>query len=291
MIIEEYWKEPQSTIKTNKKIKIIYIIGETDTGKTTFASFLLNSLHKEYSTGFLDCDPGQTTIGPPGTMGLGIYYKGEKNLVLKKPDAIYLRFIGSTTPSGHLLQTVSGVKRLTEKAMELELDKLIVDSSGFVKGSIAREFQYHLIDLLHPDYIIEIYHTYSLKTLLLNFARSAEIIRMKASDSVKQKNPADRRRYREEQFRSYFKSARAFTIECEGLGFHGRIPGVQSGDAYSDILIALCNRNHFVITLGTLKELDLHKRVISFFSPPFPKEKVASIHFGSIQCDQSGTHS
>ena len=111
-----------------------------------------------------------------------IYYKGEKNIDVKKPDSIYLRFIGSTTPSGHLLQTVSGVKRLAEKAMELKLDKLIVDSSGFVRGSIAREFQYHLIDLLKPDYIIELYHTYSLKTLLIISAVRAKLRRRVLSE-------------------------------------------------------------------------------------------------------------
>ncbi|MBN2531470.1 MAG: hypothetical protein JXB88_01190 [Spirochaetales bacterium] len=289
MIIEEFWKEPVSTIKTGKRV--IYITGETDTGKTTFASFLLHSLHKECSTGFLDCDPGQTTIGPPCTAGLGIYEKGEKSLDVKKPDSVYLRFIGSTTPAGHLIQTLTGAKHLAEKAMELKTDKLIVDSSGFVKGNIAREFQYHLMDILKPDYIIEIYHTYSLKSLLLNFTQSAEIIRMKASGSVKQKNQVLRRQYREDQFNHYFKSASEVTLEYKGIGFHGRIPGIHNIPAYTDRLIALCNRNHFVITLGIMKEMDIQKKVIKILSRPFPKEKVASIHFGSIQCNQSGIHS
>jgi polynucleotide 5'-hydroxyl-kinase GRC3/NOL9 len=289
MIVEEYWKEPLSEIKKNKKI--IYITGETDTGKSTFTTFLLHALHAEYSTGFLDCDPGQTTIGPPGTAGLGIYVKAEKNLDVHSPDAIYLRFIGSTTPSGHLLQTVSGVKRLAEKAMELDVDKLIVDSSGFVKGEAAREFQFHLLDLLKPDYIIEIYHTYSLKSLLNHFARSAEIIRMKASDSVKQKTPLERRSYREDRFRSYFKPSRLYTLEYKNIGFHGRIPWGEDGQRSEDILLALENRNHFVITLGIIKEMDRQNQVLKVHSPPFTEEKVASIHFGSIQCDLLGTHS
>ncbi|MFA5295957.1 MAG: Clp1/GlmU family protein [Methanoregulaceae archaeon] len=44
-----------------------------DQGKTTFCRFLVQELSADTLTGFLDSDTGQSTIGPPATVGLALY--------------------------------------------------------------------------------------------------------------------------------------------------------------------------------------------------------------------------
>ncbi|GAG69828.1 unnamed protein product, partial [marine sediment metagenome] len=57
-------------ILSNKK-GIIFLLGQTDTGKTTFAKELIKRyLEKNKKVAFIDSDVGQSTIGPPTTIGL-----------------------------------------------------------------------------------------------------------------------------------------------------------------------------------------------------------------------------
>ncbi|MFW5683540.1 MAG: Clp1/GlmU family protein [Spirochaetota bacterium] len=68
---------------------MIYITGESDSGKTTCAGFLRGHLEDSgTSADYLDCDPGQSSVGPPATIGLR---GGSREL---------LRFAGSRTGTG-----------------------------------------------------------------------------------------------------------------------------------------------------------------------------------------------
>ena len=286
-VIEEYWDDILKEILENSRRRIIYITGDVDTGKTTFAFYLLSSLTSCFTVGYLDCDPGQSTIGPPCTVSLGVFKKGIKKINMQKPDSVYMKFIGSTSPAGHLLQTVSGIKRLAEKADELKIDKILIDSSGFIKGNVANEFQFQVIDLVRPNYIIEIYNNFSLKPLLRNFKKSSEIIRMKTSDSVVLRNPVKRRQNREQIFKYYFNNIKPHQLNIENYSFHGNINNPYETDL-DNILIALCNRNHYVIVLGIIDYIDKNRKTIHFYAPPFSEEKVVSIKFGSIKIDIAG---
>ncbi|MBN1697396.1 MAG: hypothetical protein JW881_07770 [Spirochaetales bacterium] len=288
MITEKAWDNILAEIKNDHTIGSVYIIGGVDTGKTTLASFLYSSLRKHFSIGYIDCDPGQSTIGPPATIGLGIYGKAEIVSGLNKPDAFYLRFIGNITPTRHLLQTVSGIKRCAEKAEKLGVEKLIIDSSGFVRGSAAREFQFTVIDLIRPDYIIELASDFPLESLLVNFSRRFRIVSIAASQAVRSRSKEERRHNREERFRHYFTNTELSSLDTGRIGFHGMIPDGSVKDSWDQLLVALCNRNQFVISLGILQSFNPGKKKLTVLSPPFPAEKIVSIHFGSIRLLPSG---
>jgi polynucleotide 5'-hydroxyl-kinase GRC3/NOL9 len=288
MIIEECWQKPLEEMRKDSSIRTVYIVGGIDTGKTTLSCYLFSSLIKQFSLGYIDCDPGQTIIGPPCTIGLGIYKKNYEKPDLHKQDALYFRFIGATSPTHHLLQTLVGIKRCVEKAQSLPVEKIIIDSSGFIKGKIAREFQFQVIDCIRPDCIIEITCDYSLKQLLLNFEKNTRIINLEASLATRSRSPEERKQYREKRFRHYFMNSKLSVLDLSHIGFHGMIPNAEQKDQWQNLLIALCNKNQFVITLGIIQMFDMKKKELHLLSPPFSKEKVVSVHFGSIQLDPSG---
>jgi polynucleotide 5'-hydroxyl-kinase GRC3/NOL9 len=66
------WKDLAEELKA-QGAGIVYVLGAPDQGKTTFCRFLVQELSADTLTGFLDCDTGQSTIGPPATVGLALY--------------------------------------------------------------------------------------------------------------------------------------------------------------------------------------------------------------------------
>ena len=290
--IDRQWADIAEKIKNNPAIKTVYLIGCCDTGKSTLAHYLVMAMSASFMTGYLDCDPGQSVLGTPATLGLGIYNQNadDRSFNIKKPAAKYLSFVGSHTPVGHLLENMCSIKKLQEKAYSIGARKVIIDSCGYTEGAVAHSFQFFSIDITAPDLIIEMHRECSLKTLLLNFSRTSESIVLPVSTSAGIKSPGYRKTNREERIRQYFSGAKPVTLSFNNLGMHGRLPDFQRNETYTDLLVALCNRNNFVIVLGIVMTIDITARQITLLAPPFPQERVTSFHFGSLYCRLSGEH-
>lgn len=129
------------------------IIGDLNTGKSSLALFLLNTMiNKESPLGIIDADVGQSKIGPPGTIGSAIVSKQITSLYNIEIHDAY--FIGDKSPSGHLLQMVTGVKKLSERLeSRSDLSGIIVDSTGMIFGGAARALKRHKIEIFSPNII------------------------------------------------------------------------------------------------------------------------------------------
>jgi polynucleotide 5'-hydroxyl-kinase GRC3/NOL9 len=282
MEVDEKWQ--QLLIKLNQGVgrRVIYVIGSNDSGKSTFCKFIIDNLSKDFRAAYIDCDPGQSTIGLPTTIGLTIPFLTGEN-----EQTNYQYFIGSTTPRGHLLPTLTGMKKLTEKAIRCGAQRIILDSCGFILDKPARVFQFHAIDLLQPDYLIIFQRSYEYLWWTNDFKRNPRIrlYRFPVSPAVNPRTPEERRSYREEKFKNHFKFAAQQKFCWRGIGFHGRIPDLRDAEKYRNLLIALCDAENFVITLGIVHEIDLANKILDLYSPQFNHTKVAFIHFGSIYLD------
>jgi len=283
--INEQWQQLLTKLKNNAARNIVYVMGANDSGKTSFCRYLLDNLSQDFRTAYIDCDPGQSVIGPPTTIGMTICSQSAEN----DPNN-YLHFIGSTTPRGHLLPTLAGIKKLTEKAVNLGAQKIILDSCGFVLEYYAREFQFQLIDLLQPDDLITIENNYEITRWINNFKPHPRIKvhYLSISPQVIQRTPAERRVYREKKFNEYLYAAESQQVLLKGIGFHGRIPHLKNPDKLRYLLIALSDNENFVITLGIVQEIDLASKTIQIYSPKFDPLKVNFIHFGSIYLNYEG---
>src|SRR5919197_322767 len=75
----------------------IFVVGGVDSGKTTFARRLaLAALESGQSVALVDADLGQSTIGPPGTVGLKLVTGREDLEEGAPPDA--MAFVGAISP-------------------------------------------------------------------------------------------------------------------------------------------------------------------------------------------------
>ncbi|UCE06227.1 MAG: AAA family ATPase [bacterium] len=282
---DEKWQYLLNKMKHEAALKIIYVIGSNDSGKTTFCQFLSDNLSRDFSIAYIDCDPGQSIIGPPTTIGLEKLFQSED-----KQQTKHIYFVGSTTPRGHLLQSLTGIKKLTEKAVSLGSQRIILDSCGFVLDQPAREFQFRVIDLIQPNYLIVLHRSDEDFRWVSNFRRHPKIniYRLSISPSIISRTPAERRQYREQKFEKYFETAESQELILRGIGFHGRIPDLRNPEKYRNRLIALCDAENFVMTLGIVQDINLASKKIQIYAPKFDHVKVVFIHFGSIHLNSEG---
>jgi len=265
--------------------RVIYVMGATDRGKSTFCRYLARELLKEATVGYLDCDTGQSSIGPPTTVGLALYDESPED-----PGAVFLRFVGSTSPVGHMLQHLVATARLKEKASEEGTDYLIIDSPGWVVEPGAQEFHIRMIDLLQPDLLVAIQSDHELEGIAVNFRRHPrmEVRTVPVSERVVERRRGWRRIYRTRKFERYFSDLCTHTLSLAGIGVHGRMPGTFRDEDWSNLIIALCDPEMMVITLGIVENLDIIGGTITFRSPPFDAGSVASLHVGSLRIDLPG---
>jgi polynucleotide 5'-hydroxyl-kinase GRC3/NOL9 len=59
-----------SRLEENTEKQLIYVIGGIDSGKTILCRFLAERLSVKHKTAYINCDPGQSVIGPPASLGM-----------------------------------------------------------------------------------------------------------------------------------------------------------------------------------------------------------------------------
>ncbi|NLM81982.1 MAG: AAA family ATPase [Candidatus Methanoculleus thermohydrogenotrophicum] len=283
IIVGEGWEELTAAILRADAQDRIYVIGSTNSGKTTLCRYLINETAEHMRTAYVDCDTGQSTIGPPTTEGMVLYPLSPA----EPPGQVHLRFVGSTSPGGHFLQTLTGAKRLVEKAAQLGADATIIDSPGLVFGGVGIEFQVQMIDLLHPTRIVALQHGRELEPPLANFARHPAITihRIPVSPAAVVRTATERRRYREERFAAYFAGAQSREISLRGLGLQGRVPDLKNPHGARRRLISLNDCDNFTLVLGIAGEIHTRQRLLTVFAPHFDSAAVASVRFGSLNLD------
>jgi len=152
-LISNDWKKVVEILKKSEKPAIVFIVGDVDTGKTTLVTYLGNILCREgFKVAVLDEDVGQSDVGPPCTVGLGILT--EPVAFLSDLEFIDGFFVGSTSPSGIIQRSVAGTKLMVEKAIELGSDVILIDTCGWVFGREARELKTVLFYLLKPTHVV-----------------------------------------------------------------------------------------------------------------------------------------
>ncbi len=81
----------------------IALLGTTDAGKSTLATFLLRTVLTAGKTAaFLDTDLGQTSEGLPGTLNLTIFSAAGKTV------RRYSHFVGAFSPAVHFTEVLAG---------------------------------------------------------------------------------------------------------------------------------------------------------------------------------------
>ncbi|MFP3866700.1 MAG: Clp1/GlmU family protein [Desulfobacteraceae bacterium] len=197
------------------------VLGGTDTGKSTLCRYLV---YRAYVAGrrvaLIDCDLGQSHLGPPGSLGLGLYpprRPGDDGLF---PEAIC--FIGQTSPASQVTEVVVGVRCLADRAWKHGVSHLVINTSGFIQGPVAQRLKWAQMELLAPKLILALEQAQELEPILIPLdRRQAPVLRLPLSQRAVGKSMEYRRQYREERFRRYFQGAGRLVFAVSRLAWLG----------------------------------------------------------------------
>jgi len=259
----------------------IIVIGESDTGKTTFARYLFLQLCRCHSrVAFLDCDVGQSTLGLPTTINL-VLSGSEPSAFPPEGDTLSY-FVGATSPRGYMLPTVIGAHKLQKKAQELGAEAIVVDTTGLVSraagGGALKQWK---IELLEPSVLVGLERGAELEHILWpwRWDKRVRVYDLPVSEHVIEKTRADRITHREERFRSYFQNAHTLRVPFREVVVFG-IEMMAGGR-----LLAFQDAEGFAVALGIARAYDRKGQELIVTTPLPSLEGVSSIRFGSLKLD------
>lgn len=204
------------------------LLGGADTGKTTFVQQSVTALTEAGLTvAIIDCDLGQSEIGPPGTVGMALAKPGGDYHSLRSltPAAAY--FVGAASPLRHLLDVCVGAVQMARIARKHRPDLLLVDTDGFIAGPPARLYKRRLAELLLPRLVLAFARADELDPLLRTFAHleAPEVRRVAVSEAVGRKTPAARATRRSARFLSALAGAETVTLSLDEVALQGTLLG------------------------------------------------------------------
>jgi polynucleotide 5'-hydroxyl-kinase GRC3/NOL9 len=204
----------EAAVARATECRVMLVIGETDTGKTHFTTFLASALlARGDAVAVVDADLGQSDIGPPTTVGLGRVRLPVERLA--DAEVVGLYFVGSTSPQGHLLPTVLGTRVMAQRALRLGFDRVIVDTSGLVQGELGRLLKQHKIDLVEPELVLCLQRTGECEHILRPYGTGDRpaVLRLAPSAATRRRSQDERRQHRERSLQAYFAGARAVSLD------------------------------------------------------------------------------
>jgi len=268
--------------------KLCMVIGPVDSGKSSFCLAAVNAALKAgRRPAMLDLDPGQSDIGPPACLGLGLIKKQIADFDQVKPDGLF--FIGSTTPVGYLREVSTGSKHLVNKADELGADLLIVNTTGLISGP-GRALKAAKIRLLKPSHIVAIDAEGETEEVLsaIKQNKPLEILRLLPSSKVKVRDAEERRKRRERQFTEYFKGARKKVLAMDEITFPGEAISGREKGWLENLSLGLYDSEDECIGLGILQAIDFDARRLRVLVPRSSKREISGLRFGSLRLTRDG---
>jgi len=274
-----------------KERGIAIIIGATDTGKTTLANFLtLNLCRRGLKVALVDADIGQSTLGPPATIGFAVFKSDPDWEVVLSPPEIFL--VGSTTPEGHFPLHLKGIKRMVDKAISYDTEWILVDTTGFVSGEAGKELKRRKIDLISPRFILALQKSDEIEHILTLYQENPlyRILRLPLSEKVRPRSMEDRRTNRANKFREYFKDAVIQELAVEEVRIEGEVLD-PSGEAIpldwslkiNGLLMALKDRDDETLALGVIRNYLAEKKVLRVLTPLTDIQRVETIQLSSLK--------
>jgi polynucleotide 5'-hydroxyl-kinase GRC3/NOL9 len=286
------WKELTDSISRLRGV--VVILGATDTGKTTLASYLCQELSKGCKVAMISADIGQCAFGPPATLSMALLDKAlastsSEVLPFRGMKASCMYFIGSTSPVGHLLQVTVGLKKLVEKAQGGGAKIVVIDTSGFVEGGAAWELKFHKIELTNARHIVALQRRQELEGILSTHeGRTCRTLhRLKIHEGIRPRSYEQRRGYRRQRFLEYFSGVTSKGIPLGSVRLINPmnvVIGESSGSAYKRLLVGLNDDENFTLGLGVIEDIDPEELLL--LTPVEGLKEVKIIRLGAIRLDE-----
>jgi polynucleotide 5'-kinase involved in rRNA processing len=264
---------------------VTMLVGGLDTGKSTLArSIALAGVDAGLTAAILDADIGQSSVGPPTTVGLKLVREPAdlEPETLARADA--MTFVGTTSPQGHLLPLVSGSRLLLDRARAEGADQVVVDTTGLVSGVFGQILKFHKIGLLRPDVVVGLERGEELEPLLGVIRRfyATEVMAVPVPSEVVPTSVERRAVLREESMRRYFAEPLQ-RWRVKPTVFMPALPDLFDLSVLDRILVGLSDGKGLCIGIGYLEYL-ADEGALRLISPV--SEAPKALILGSVRLEE-----
>jgi len=220
------WENAYEKIMSNEKPQTVMVMGGVDSGKTSFCTYLANkALRRKRKVAIIDADVGQSDIGPPSTIGFSRITLPIKDLFeVEAEDAC---FVGSTSPSGAINKVIEGLTRLKAKALETDLNFLIINTDGWIEGEDAARYKVWLTEAVAPNVVVGIQQQNEL-TPILTALKEVTVLSVDSSPAILKRDRDKRRVLRELSYKKYLKGAKVLSFPLSWVKVEGAPIGTSS---------------------------------------------------------------
>ncbi len=257
--IEE--EEVKEEIRQRQKQLTLFMLGGVDVGKTYAVTSIANGFYKQgLKVAVVDADVGQSDIGPPCCIGMGIPEKGIQKLSEVPLHSLF--FVGNISPNGCTRECVREATAAVKKAKELNADVIIVDSTGWIEGEDAKRFKLFEIKEINPSFVIAIEKEDELEHILPHLNKILKVIKLRKSSEARNRTREERKALREAAYNKYFRAAKDRVFELSILAWipeEGTILGLFDGKSEND--------EKEIVGLGILRQLDYASGKAAVFTP------------------------
>ena len=266
---------------------VVFLLGGIDTGKTTFALELLSRAVAQGIPGALvDADIGQSTVGPPTTVGLKLLAEGAPVDRGGMRVADGLGFVGSISPRGHQLALVTSTAKLALRARAAGCRLIVVDTTGFLSGISAQALKFFKMDLIGPDHVVAFERGGELEPIIGIAQRftSATVLELGVAPEVLPRSVEERASFREEQFAAYF-AAGASRWRVRPTVFMPTLPPEFDLALLDGLVVGMEDGKGSCVGIGVL-EFDATADFLRMVSPVV--EGVRGLRLGSMRIGLDG---
>jgi polynucleotide 5'-hydroxyl-kinase GRC3/NOL9 len=266
---------------------VVFLLGDIDTGKTTFAVELARrAIEAGITTAIVDADIVLSTVGPPTTVGLKLC-SGPGSLApdeLRVADS--LGFVGSLSPKGHLLPLVTCTAKLVDRAREAGCRLVIVDTTNLVSGIYGQTLNYFKMDLVRPDFLVALERGGELEPVVGIAQRftPAEVIELDVPTETVTRSVDERISFREEQFAAYFATGSS-RWRVKPTVFMPTLPPDFDLAVLDGLVVGMEDGKGVCVGIGVL-EYEASEDILRMVSPV--SEGVRGLRLGSVRIDISG---
>jgi len=215
------WRETVKSILYKKKKVITLILGGVDSGKTGFCIYLANSaLRAKWKVAIIDCDLGQSDLGPPGTIDLCFVQKPFTDLFALFPDDSV--FVGVTSPQRSVDEVLDAVEKLKTKALSRDEDLLVINTDGWIDGDDAVKYKLRLVETINPDYIVAIQINDELDPIV-SLLEERNIFIVDVPENIKKRSRETRRLLRGFAYKKHLKGSKIRSFPLNWVKVEGSL--------------------------------------------------------------------
>jgi polynucleotide 5'-hydroxyl-kinase GRC3/NOL9 len=250
----------QDELREGKKPLTLFMLGGVDVGKTYTVTSLANRFYEHGLTvAVVDADVGQSDIGPPCCIGMGILARKIQKLSDVPLHSLY--FVGNTSPERCMQECITGAAAALQEAKKCDADLILVDSTGWIEGEDAKRFKLLEIKAIDPSLVVAIERRDELEHIL---PQDKRVIRLRISPEIRSRTREERRALREEGYKSYFRAAKESSFDLSLLAWlpeRGTLLGL-SGSIREDN-----DEGERTLGLGILQNVEYERGKAVVFTP------------------------